>query len=423
MGLKAGPAHPPGSARGTGVLGGPWRLLGRCSAPHVEVGGSRTPAGPPRTSRGLMDADDARLDGGTGVAGSIPAACACHERSGAACDFGTASVPCPPWMSITGPMRGGEPCPSPWMQPEVPKDWRAPAIAQPIPIPSHSAPSILVSPLSEPGPSRAPRPCHGPAPARTLRDSSQAAAWGGGLPVCPRHLPLALETVQPSGFKPPRQHLQQPQRRRRCSSTASPCLPARPCPLCPCPCPRHCPCAPPPTLPQLAAAVQGLRHCRQRARELPWHAVHGEHGRARQPPTCLRAAGQARKSQRFLRSPSPGAFSSGTGWPQPNRGVLPGLLLPGWRGRAGVRAQLCIPWPQPKLRGSGLGDAWRGRGASLPCRARATAVCSRGGCRATPQLPVLPAPRQAVLPPPPREFVGRVLAACSRWGGGVNRWC
>lgn len=202
----------------------------------------------------------------------------------------------------------------------------------------------------------------GLAPAHMPKGSSRAAAWGGGLPVRARLLPLAPEALQLSGFETRPAALAAAATLQmlfqQCLS-----LPAR---LCPCPCPCHCPCAPLPTLPQLPAAVQGLRHRRQRARELPRHAVHGERGRARQPPTCLRAAGQARKSQRFLRSPGPGAFSSGAAWPQPNRGVLPGLLLPGWRGRAGVRPQLCIPWPQPKPSRSGLGDARRGRGASLP---------------------------------------------------------
>lgn len=61
----------------------------------------------------------------------------------------------------------------------------------------------------------------------------------------------------------------------------------------------------------------------------------------------------------------------------------------------------------------------RARGWAMPGRAMGhrclTAVCSGEGCRARAWLPVLPAPRQALWP---REFVSRVLAACSQGGGG-----
>lgn len=46
----------------------------------------------------IMGTHDAA--GGTGAAGSIPAACACHEQWGSACNFGTAGVPCPRWTSM-----------------------------------------------------------------------------------------------------------------------------------------------------------------------------------------------------------------------------------------------------------------------------------------------------------------------------------
>lgn len=202
----------------------------------------------------------------------------------------------------------------------------------------------------------------------------------------------------------PAQHL--PLSQRCWPSSASPCLPTPACSA-------HASVpgtAPAPALPLLSAVARGLRHHRQRTRELPWHMVHREHCRAQQPPTCLRAASQARKGQRFLRSPSPGAFSSGTRWPWPNWGVLPGLLLPGWRGRAGVRAQLCVPWLQPKPLRSGLGDARQGGRALLPGLARAAAVCS-GGAAGQHQLPVCAGKQTS-----PGELVGRVLAACSWWG-------
>lgn len=333
------------------------------------------------------------LSGGAGGAGSIPAACACHARSGSACDFSAAGVPCPPWMSFAGPRQGAEPCPSPGCSQ---RSQGPEGSFSPFP-PSPSAPSIPLSPLSEPGPSRAPCPHHAGAGTGTRAQGRQpGSCLGWGLPVPARHLPLAPETVQPSGFNPPRQRLQQPPHRRRRSRSACPC-PRRPRPW-----PPHRPRAHRPRC--HSSALRGLRRRGQRARELPWHALRGEHGGARQPPTCLRAAGQARKSQRFLRFPGPGAFSSGTGWPQPNRGVP--------------------PWPPP----SRLAREGRGQGSAVHPLAAAQAPARRAGrCPAGPGgITASPGPGHRGLlggwPPgrPPAaspacaQLVGRVPAACSQ---------
>lgn len=150
----------------------------------------------------------------------------------------------------------------------------------------------------------------------------------------------------------------------------------------------------------------GFGACRRRARERARCVAHGARGWWRSPaaPTCPQAAGQARKSQRFLRSPGPGAFSSGTGWPQPNRGDLPGLPLPGqkwgqrgWGGWAAARAAhpaaplitaptgLAAPGPH------GRGKTQRGPDGRHPGQAQACGVAGAHWRVAGERIP--PAPR------------------------------
>lgn len=288
----------------------------------------------------------------------------------------------------------------------------------PSPIPAHPAPLFSHSASQDP----AEHPVLAmpePAPAHACRDSSQAAAWGRGLPVCTRHLPLAPETLQPCGFTPHPQHLRQPRCWRCCSSSASPCpsAPAR-CARAPVPSTAlvphhpHCHSSPPRCRGSgTAGSVQGSCHRTQCTRNM------AEPGSL--PPACGQPArpGKARDS---LGLPAQESFPPAPAGHSPTGGSSPASSFQGWHGRAGVKAQLCIPWPQPKTLRSGIGDAWRGRGASLPCLARATARCSGGGCQASPPLPVLPASRQAGDPP---VGVCGQGAGCLQPVRGANHWC
>lgn len=130
-----------------------------------------------------------------------------------------------------------------------------------------------------------------------------------------------------------------------------------------------------------------------------------------EPPTCLRAASQARKSQRFLRSPGPGAFSSGTRWPQPKWGSSLAFSFQAGVGGLGSGLSCASPGcsPNPCAQGWAMLS-----GALLPGLALAAAVCSGGGCRAAPAA--CPAGICAGRQTSPWEVAGKVLAACRWWG-------
>lgn len=160
-----------------------------------------------------------------------------------------------------------------------------------------------------------------------------------------------------------------------------------------------------PALPLLPAAVQGLGHHGQRRRELPWHMVHGEHGRARSlPPACGQPArpGKARDSLGLLAQepfpPAPAGHSptGGPPWPSPSR-----LAWEGWGQRSAVHPLAAAQSPVLRAgRCSGGIAAWPGTGCSSLLWA-APAACPAGIC----------AGRQTSL----WEVAGRVLAACSWW--------
>lgn len=251
----------------------------------------------------------------------------------------------------------------------------------------------------------------GLAPAHMPKGSSQAAAWGGGLPVRARLLPLAPEALQLSGFKTPWQHLQQPPRRRCRSSSASPCLPTSArvpvtalVPRCP-----HCHSSPPRCRGSgTAGSMQGSCHGTRRTGNM------AEPGSL--PPACGQPArpGKARDS---LGLPAQEPFPPALPGHSPTGGSSLASSFQAGAGGLGSGLSCASPGHSPSPRAWGW--AMPGRAMGHRCL---TAVCSGGGCRARARLPVLPAPRQA---PWLREFVGRVLAACSQGGGGkplVLRW-
>lgn len=122
--------------------------------------------------------------------------------------------------------------------------------------------------------------------------------------------------------------------------------------------PSTAPC-PLPTLPRLRVAVRGSGMARA-------HGAQGARPRSA-APTCLRAAGQARKSQRFLRSPGPEAFSSFHAGHNPTgRSSLASSFQAG-AGGLGSGLSCAAPGHSPTLRaGRCLGDVghrWHGHGS------------------------------------------------------------
>lgn len=334
------------------------------------------------------------LSGGTGGAGSIPAACACHARLGSACNFGAAGVPCPPWTSFASPRRGAEPCPSPGCSQRSP---RTGGLLQPIPTPRPAHPASLFPHSASRDPAERPVPAMpGPAPSRTPRDGSQAAAQGGGCPYPCAICPWLPRPCSPPASTPPSS---------ACSShRAGDTAPAAP-------------------LPAHAAGAPGPRTAlvpTARAATAPCCRASGTAGSVRGschgtrcagnmaapgslPPACGQPArpGRARDSLGF---PAQEPFPPAPAGHSPTGGFLPGLLLPGWRGRAGVRAQLCIPWPQPKPPRAGLGDARRGPGG----------IAASPGPGHRGLLGGRPPVRPPAASPACAQLVGRVPAACSQ---------
>lgn len=211
----------------------------------------------------------------------------------------------------------------------------------------------------------------------------------------------------------PAQRLQQPLPLswRCCSSSAFPACPLLP--ALPALCPRHCPGTRSAAAPCCGAGARAPQAAQEGAA-----MAHGARGtrQSPEPPTCLRAARQARKSQRFLRSPGPGAFSSGTRWPQPNWGSSLAFSFQAGVGGLGSGLSCASPGcsPNPCAQGWAMLS-----GALLPGLARAAAVCS-GRAAGQHRLPVPPASVQAGKPPRGKSRAGCWLPAA---GGGPSHWC